>query len=118
MSGVKANAQIRVVPILDLTPKSTRLKLMGQPYDELLMSSNSRHKLYKAKNDRITLKGGPSFQNWHKETVDVKYQNFSILKHFVNEVLRHLPGESGRHPGIGRSIIAYRRKFYFQKRHS
>ena len=36
-------------------------------------------------------------------------------KHLVKEVLRSLHGEFGKHPGIYKTIIAYREKFYFPK---
>ena len=36
-------------------------------------------------------------------------------KHLLDEVLRNLQGEIGKHPGIFKTIIAYREKYYYPK---
>ena len=37
MNGIKANARIRVEQDVDLVLKNMKLKILGQPYDEVLM---------------------------------------------------------------------------------
>ena len=44
MNGIKANARIRVEQDVDLVLKNMKLKILGQPYDELLITTDSRYK--------------------------------------------------------------------------
>ena len=92
-----------------------KLKILGQPHDEVLILTDSRHKNYKANGDRIILKDGLLYRKYFGETGSVKYYQILILKQLVNEVLRNLHGEFGRHPGISKTIIAYMEKYYFPK---
>ena len=115
INGIKANARIRVRQDVDLVLKNMKLKILGQPYDEVLLVTDSRYKNYKANEERIILKGGPLDRKYFGETGSVKYYQILIPKHLVKEVLRSLHGEFGRHPGISKTIIAYREKYYFPK---
>ena len=62
MNGLKANARIRVGQDVDLVLKNMNWKILGQPYDEVLMMTDSRYKNYKANEDRIILKDGLLFR--------------------------------------------------------
>ena len=115
MNGIKANAQIRVEQDVDIVLKNTKLRILGQPYDEVLMITDSRHKNYKANEDRINPKDGLLFRNFFGETGSVKYYQILIPKQLVKDVQRSLHGEFGKHPGIYKTIIAYREKYYFPK---
>ena len=115
MNGIKANARIRVEQDVDLVSKNMKLKILGQPYDEVLIITDSRYKSYKANEDRITLKDGLLFRKYFGETDGVKYYQILMPKQLVKEVLRSLHGEFGKHPGIFKTIIAYREKYYFPK---
>ena len=115
MNGIKANARIRVEQDVNLVPKNMKLKILGQPYDEVLMVTDSRYKNYKANEDRIILKDGLLFRKYFGETSSVKYYQILIPKQLVKEVLRSLHGELGKHPGIFKTIIANREKYYFPK---
>ena len=42
MNGIKVNARIRVEQDFDLVLKNMKLKLLGQPHDEVLMVTDSR----------------------------------------------------------------------------
>ena len=115
MNGIKADARIRVEQDVDLVLKNMKLKILGQPYHEVLMLTDSRYKNYKANEDRIILKDGLLFRKYFGETGSVKYYQFLIPKQLVKEVLRSLHGELGKHPGIFKTIIAYREKYYLPK---
>ena len=115
MNGIKANARIRVEQDVDLVLKNLKLKILGQPYDEVLIMTDSRYKNYKANEDRIIPKDGLMFRTYFGETGSVKYYQILIPKQLVKEVLRSLHGEFGKHPGIFKTIIAYREKYYFPK---
>ena len=115
MNGIEANARIRVEQDVDLVLKNMKFKILGQPYDEVLIMSDSRYKNYKANEDRIVLKDGLLFRKYFGETGSVKYDQSLIPKQLVEEVLRSLHGELGKHPGIFKTIIAYREKHYFPK---
>ena len=111
--GIKANARIRVEQDVDLALKNLRLKILGQPYDEVLLTTDKRFKHYKANEDRIILKDVLLFRKYYGETSNIKYYQILIPKQLVDEVLRSLHGEFGKHPGITKTIIAYRKKYYY-----
>ena len=93
--------------------KNLKLKLLGQAHDEVLLTTDRRFKHYKANEDRINLKDGLLLRKYYGETGSVKYYQILIPKQLVNEVLRNLHGEFCKHPGITKTIIAYREKFYY-----
>ena len=113
INGSKANARIRVEQDVDFVLKNMKLKILGQPYDEVLIMTDSRYKNYKANEDCIILKDGLLFRKFFGETGSVKYYQILIPKQLVEEILRSLHGEFGKHPGIFKTIIAYREKYYF-----
>ena len=115
INGIKGNARIRVEQDVDLVLKNMKLKILGKPYDELLMITDSRYKNYKANEERIFLKEGLLFRKHFGQTGSVKYYQILIPKQLVKEVLRSLHGEFGKHPGIYKTIIAYREKYYLPK---
>ena len=115
MKGIKANARTRVEQDVDFVLKNIKLKILGQPHDEVLMMTDSRYKNYKANEDRIILKDGLLFGKVFGETCSVNYYENLFPKQLVNEVLRGLHGEFGKHPGISKTLIAYWEKFYFPK---
>ena len=115
MNGIKAKARILVEQDVDLVLKNMKLKILGQPYDEVLIKTDSRYKNYKANEDCIIFKDGLLFRKYFGETGSVKYYQILIPKQLVKEVLRSLHGEFGKHPGIFKTIIAYREKFHFPK---
>ena len=74
----------------------------------MLIITDSQYENYKANEDRITLKDGLLFRKYFGETGSVKYYQILIPKQIFQEVLRSLHGEFGKHPGIFKTIIAYR----------
>ena len=93
--------------------KNIKLKILGQPYDEVLLTTEKRFKHYKANEDRIILKDGLLFRKYYGETGIIKYYQILIPKQLVDEVLRSLHGEFGKHPGMTKTTIAYRQKYYY-----
>ena len=80
MNGTEANARIRVEQDVDLVLKNLKLKILGQPYDEMLIITDSRCKIYKANEDRIILKDGLLFRKYFGETGSVKYYHILLPK--------------------------------------
>ena len=113
INGIKASARIRVEQDADLVLKNLKLKILGQPHDDVLLVTDRRYKHYKANEDRIILKDGLLFRKYYGETGSVKYYQIFIPKQLVNEVLRNLHGEFGKHAGIAKTILAYREKYYY-----
>ena len=72
MNGIKANARKRVEKDVDFVLKNMKLKILGQPQDEVLMMTDSRYKNYKANEDRIILKDGLLFRKSYRETASIK----------------------------------------------
>ena len=52
--GIKANARIRVEQDADLVLKNLKLKIFGQPHDDVLLTTDRRFKRYKSNEDRTT----------------------------------------------------------------
>ena len=115
MNGTKANARIPAEQDVNFVLKNMKLQVLGPPHDEVLMMTDSRYQNYKANEDRIFLKDGLLFWKNFGETGIVKYYQILIPKQLVNEVLPILHGEFGKHPGISKTIIAYREKHFFPK---
>ena len=115
MNGIKANARIRVEQDVDLVLKNMKLNILGQPYREVLMITDSRYKNYKANEDHTILKDGLLFRKYFGETSSVKNYLILIPKQLVEEVLRNLHAEFGKHPGIFKTIIAFRENSIFRK---
>ena len=86
--GIKANARIQVEQNVDPVMKNLRLKIVGQPYDEVLITTDKRFKHYKANENRIILKDGLLFRKNYGETGNTKYYQILIPKQPVDEVLR------------------------------
>ena len=93
--GNKTNARIRVEQDADLVLKNLKLKILGQPHDEVLLTTGGRFKHYKANEDRIILKDRLLSRKYYGETGSVKYYQILIPKQLFNEVLRSLHGELG-----------------------
>ena len=113
MNGIKANSRIRVEQDVDLVLNNMKLKILGQPHDEALFTTDSRYKDYKANEDRIILKNGLLSREFFGESGSVKHYQILIPKQLVTEVLRSLRGEFGTLPGNTETIAVYRRKYYF-----
>ena len=107
----KAGARIRVEQDSNLVLQNLKLKILGQPHDDVLLSTDRRPKHYKANEDRIILKDGLLFRKYYGETGSVKDYQILIPKQLVNEVLRNLHGKFGKHSGITKTTIAYREKY-------
>ena len=113
--GIKVIARLWVEQDADLVLRNLKLKIHGQLHDDKLLTTGRRFKHYKANEDRIILKDGLLFRKYYGETGSVKYYQFLIPKQLVNEVLQSLHGEFGKHPGITKTKIAYRGKYYGPK---
>ena len=106
LHGIKANARIRVEQDADLVLKNLKLKILDQPHDDVLLRADRRFKHYKANEDRIILKDGLLLWKYYGDTGSVKHYQILIPNQLVNEVLRSLHGDFGKHPGITKTIIA------------
>ena len=115
LHGIKANARIQLEQDAALVLKNLKLKILGQPHDDVLLTIDRRFKHYKVNEDRNILKDELLFRKYYGETGGVKYYQILIPKQLVNEVLRCLHGEFGKHPAITKTIIAYRDKYYYPK---
>ena len=78
MNGTKANARVRVEQEVGLVLKNMKLKILGQPHDEMLMVTGSRYKNYTANEDSIILKVGLLFRKYFGERGNVKYYQILV----------------------------------------
>ena len=65
INGIKASARIRVEQDAHLVLKNLKLKILGQPHDDVLLATDTRFKHYKANEDRIILKDGLLFRKYY-----------------------------------------------------
>ena len=72
INGIKASARKRVHQDADLVLKNIKLKILGQPHDDVLLTTDRRFKHYKANEDRIILKDGLLLRKDYGETGSVK----------------------------------------------
>ena len=79
----------------------------------MVLTTDRRFKDYKANEDRIILKDGLFFRKYFGKAGSVKYYQILIPKQLVSEVLQSLPREYGKHPGITKTVIAYREKYFY-----
>ena len=93
INGIKANARIVVEQDADLVLKILKLKILGQPHHDVLLTTDNRFKHYKANEDRNTLKDGLLFRKDYGETDSVKCYQILVPKQLLNEVLRRFHGE-------------------------
>ena len=112
LNGIKANAQTRVEQDGGLVLKNLKFKILGQSHDDVLLPRDRRLRDYKANEGRIILKDVLLIRKYYEETGRVKHYQILIPKQLVSQVLRRLQGEFGKHPGITRTNIAYREKYY------
>ena len=79
LHGIKTNSRIRVEQEADLVLKNLKLKVLGQPHDDVLVTTDRRFKRYKANEDRIILKDGLLCRKYYGEIGSVKYYLILIL---------------------------------------
>ena len=61
INGIRASARIRVKHHANLVLQNLKLKILGQPHDDELLTNDRRFKHYKANEDRIILNDGLLF---------------------------------------------------------
>ena len=113
--GIKENARIREEQDIDLILKNLKLKILGQPHDEVVLTTDRRFKHYKANEHRIILKDGLLLRKYYGESGNIKYYQILIPKQLIDEILRSLNGVFRKHPGITKTITASRQKYYYPK---
>ena len=111
--GIKAYAWIRVKQDVDLVFINLKLKILAQPYDEVLLTTDKRFRHYKANEYRIILKDGLFFRKHYRETGNIKLYQKLIPKQLIDEKLRSQHGEIGKHTGITKMITACGQKYYY-----
>ena len=112
MNGIEANARIQIEQDVDFLLKNLKSKILDQPLDEVLMVTDSRYIKYKANEDSIIPKDSLLSRKHFGETGSLKYYQILIPKQLVNEVFGRWHGEYGKHPGIAKTTIAHREKFF------
>ena len=62
MNGIKANARALVEQKVDIVINNLKLTILGQIYDNMLLTTDRRYKHYKSKENRTILKDGLPLQ--------------------------------------------------------
>ena len=77
MKGIKVNAPERVEQDVDLVLKNTKIRILGQPHEEMLNTTDSRYKHYKSNEDCIFHKDGLFSRNFWEKLVASNSTNSS-----------------------------------------
>ena len=77
--GIKANARTRVEQDVDLVLKNIKLKIPGQPYEDVILTMDRRFRQYKAIEDRIISKDGLRLWNNYVETGNINCYQILIV---------------------------------------
>ena len=88
INGIKANARIRLEQDADQVLKNLKLKILGQPNDDVLLTTDKRVKHYKANENCIILKDGLLFRKTTEKrvvskTTKISYQSSILMKYSV-----------------------------------
>ena len=113
INAIKHDPRILAEQGADRVIKTLKLKLLGQRYDEDAITSDPRHKHYKTNESRMASHDGLLVRKYYNETGHIKHYRILLPKQLVTEMLEHLHGEFGRHPGITTAIINFRGKYYY-----
>ena len=105
--GIKPNARIRVKQDIDLVLKNLELKIISQLLTTDDSSTTKQTKIVSSS------KMDCYYGKITGRLVTSNITNFFIAKQLVDEALRSLHGEFGKHPAITKTIIAYRQKYYY-----
>ena len=108
MFEIKDNARIREEQDNDLVLKNLKLNILGQPFEEVLLTTERQYKHYKTNEERIILKSGLHLRTKYGQTGSVKHYQVFAPQKFVEEVLRSLHADFVRHLGITKTIFAHR----------
>ena len=111
--AVKEKARIGLEQDVDIILKTLNLKTLGQPHDEVLLTTDKRFQHYKANGDRIILKEELLYRKYYGETGTIKYYQILVPQQKVDEVLRSLHGEIGPRPRDTKTIFACRQKYHY-----
>ena len=67
INEINVNARVRLERDADLLLNNLKMKILGQPLDDVLLATDTRLKHYNANEDRINLKDGlPIWKNYGK----------------------------------------------------
>ena len=89
-NGSKPKSRVRVEQDVDLVLKNMKLKIQGQSFDELLLTTVRRYKHFKANEDRMNLGDGLLFRKCYGKAGNVKYYKVLSPKNLIDEVLRRI----------------------------
>ena len=86
INGINASARLRVEQDADLVLMNPKLKILGQPHDDVLMTTDRRFKHYKANEDRISSKMDSYSENTTEKlvaskTTKVSYRSSLLMKY-------------------------------------
>ena len=112
INGIKAYARIRVEQDLALVLKNLKLKTLGQPHDERLLTTYKRFEHYKENEDRNILKDGLLFRKYYGQIGNIKCYQSPTPKQLVTDVFWSLHGDFGKRPGFTKTLIAHIQKYY------
>ena len=78
--GIMGNARIRVKKNVNQVVKRIALKVIGQPHDEVLLTTDRRFEHYKSNEDGLILKDGLLFRKYHEKIGSIKDHEILISR--------------------------------------
>ena len=109
---IKANAGIRVGQQVDQVQKNLKL---GEPHEEVLSTGDSRFNTT-MRTRIISSSKWPNAPEVLRRNWCIKNNQVLRPTQLVDDVFRNVHGEIGGHPGITKTKISYRKKYYYANR--
>ena len=105
--------QIIIEQSKDAVLQQLRAKLLHEEYSENLLQQDARYRHYANNLERIVLKDENLTRQCFDEIGNVKYHQFLLPQHLLQELLQSLHGTAHKHPGISKMLQGIRQRYYY-----
>ena len=107
----KEDARIRVEQDPDIVFGAIKRKLKREDYDKHLLQTDPKAKRILVHEDRLIVKDGMLMRKYYGECGQVTHHQIIIHEHLINELLKLIHGQMGKHPGITEIIQEFRSNY-------
>ena len=111
--AIKEDTRISVEQDSDLVFKAIKEKLICEEYDKHLLQTDSKAKRLIVHENRLIVKNGILMRKYYGECRHVTHHQILIPEHLITEFLKAMHGQTGKHPGITKTIQESRSRYYY-----
>ena len=109
--AIKEDTRNRVEQDSDLVFKAIKRKLICEEYDKYLLQTDPTAKRLLIHEHRLIVKDGILIRKYFGECGQVTHHRILIPEHLIEDLLKTIHGQTGKHPGIT-NIQECRSKYY------